>query len=287
MTTTTSVPVAGPPDPPLVRLSRPGDLVAATPYLLRFHPTDSLVMLAFGGVAGTTFAGIARTDLPAPEHVGPLGRTLVETMRRRGASAVAILGYGPAERVDQRRVAPVGGLTRTSMDQATRRAETRLAGWLDTVPEAERQRAVLGEGAAVVRAAIDRSASGGALDDDAVAWLTILLTWLPVRDAAWQAITAEQPHLTLWTDVVRRADPALVPAPACLLAFTAWRFGDGVLAGMALERAERADPDYPLAGLLRRLLAQGPPGPEFADWGTPAWDRRMGRITRRPRRRKV
>lgn len=358
MTTTTSVPVAGPPDPPLVRLSRPGDLVAATPYLLRFHPTDSLVMLAFGGVAGTTFAGIARTDLPAPEHVGPLGRTLVETMRRRGASAVAILGYGPAERVDQvvpvirdlagrldlpareslrvhtgrwwsydcpgptccppggipfdpttseasvrltvaglvaapsretleRRAAPVGGLTRTSMDQATRRAETRLAGWLDTVPEAERQRAVLGEGAAVVRAAIDRSASGGALDDDAVAWLTILLTWLPVRDAAWQAITAEQPHLTLWTDVVRRADPALVPAPACLLAFTAWRFGDGVLAGMALERAERADPDYPLAGLLRRLLAQGPPGPEFADWGTPAWDRRMGRITRRPRRRKV
>lgn len=338
-----------------MKLSSPGDLVVATPYLLHFHPTDSLVMVAFGGAAGTAYAGMARTDLPGPEDAGAVGHALVDTMRGRGATAVAILGFGPAERADpvvpvirdlagglglpvretlrihagrwwsydcpgpaccppegipfdpttsevsarltfeglvaapsrdalERRIGPVGGLTRTSMDQATRRAELRLVQWLDAVPEADRRREVLGEGTAVVRAAIGRSATGGVLDDDAVAWLTVLLTWLPVRDTAWQAITSEQPHLTLWTDVVRRADPALVPAPACLLAFTAWRSGNGVLAGMALDRAERADPDYSLVELLRRLLAQGPPGPEFADWGTPAWEDRMGRTSRRSRR---
>lgn len=357
MTSTTAALAAGPPDPPPVRLSSPGDLAAATPYLLRFHPTDSLVMFALGGKAGTAYAGIARTDLPAPEHAGTIGHALAETMLSHGATAVAILGYGPAERADpvvpairdlaarrglpvretlrvhagrwwsydcpgaaccppegtpfdpttsevsarltfeglaaapsrddlKQRIAPVGGLTRTSMDQATRRAEARLVEWLDAVPEADWRQEVLGEGEAVVRAAIDRYATGGALDDDAVAWLTVLLTWLPVRDAAWQAITSEQPHLTLWTDVVRRADPALVPAPACLLAFTAWRFGSGALAGMALDRAERADPDYSLAELLRRLLAQGPPGPEFAHWGTPEWERRMGRTARTSRRRR-
>lgn len=354
MTATDAALAAGPPDPPLVTLRSPGDLVAATPYLLHFHPTDSVVMLAF---TGTALAGIARVDLPGPERAEAVGHTLSETMLGRGATGAAVLGYGPADRVDpvlpvirdvagrrglpvtealrvhagrwwsydcpelqccpaegtpydpttsevsaqlafeglaaapsrrdlEQRIAPVGGLARTSMTQATLRAEARLVQWLERLPEADWRGELLGEGEAVVRAAIDRYAAGSALDDDALAWLTVLLTWLPVRDLAWQAITSERPHLAMWTDVVRRADPGLVPAPASLLAFTAWKFGNGTLAGMALDRAQRADPDYSLADLLRQLLAQGPPGPEFAGWGTPEWERRMDQPVRAPAGRK-
>lgn len=356
MTATTAALTAGPPDPPRLTLSSPGDLVAATPYLLHFHPADSVVMLAF---AGTASAGVARVDLPDPAHAEAMGHALTETMLGRGATMAAILGYGPAGRVDpvvpvirdvagrrglpvhetlrvhagrwwsydcpnpeccppegtpfdpstsevsaqltfeglaaapsrgdlEQRIAPLGGLTRTSMTQATLRAEVRFAQWRDGVPEEQWPEEVLGAGGAAVRAALDRCAAGGTLDDDAVAWLTVLLTWLPVRDAAWQAITSEQPHLALWTDVVRRADPALAAAPACLLAFTAWRFGNGTLAGMALDRAQRADPGYTLAVLLRQLLAQGPPAPEFESWGTPEWDKRTGqRPRRKPRTREA
>jgi hypothetical protein len=94
----------------------------------------------------------------------------------------------------------------------------------------------------------------------------VLLSSLPVRDLAWQAITTEQPHLTLWTDVTRRADPALVPAPASLLAFTAWRAGDGALAGLALDRALAADPSYSVAQLLRDALRQGLPPSTLDGW---------------------
>ncbi|MGH3680495.1 MAG: DUF4192 domain-containing protein, partial [Natronosporangium sp.] len=97
----------------------------------------------------------------------------------------------------------------------------------------------------------------GTLADDELARLALLLESIPVRDAAWRAITPEQPHLRLWTDLTRRADPSLVPAPASLLAFTAWRSGDGALAGLALERALRQDPAYSMATLIRHALEQG------------------------------
>jgi hypothetical protein len=348
MAVSTAAAAAGPPDPRPVTLSAPGDLVAAAPYLLHFHPTESVVLLAF---AGAGYAGIARADLPEPAGAEAVGHALAQTMLDRGATSAAILGYGPPDRVDpvvplirdiagrrglpvhemlrihsgrwwsydctgpaccppegtpfdpatsevsaqltlrgltaapsrrdlEQRIAPVGGLARTSISQATIRAEARLAEWLCPVPEAGRPAEVLSQGRAAVRAAMDRYAAGGRLDDDELAWLAVLLGWLPVRDVAWQAITSERPHLALWTDVVRRTQPALVPAPACLLAFTAWRFGSGTLAGMALDRAQRADPDYSLAELLRQLLAQGPPGPEFAHWGTGEWEEQSERWAR-------
>ena len=61
---------------------------------------------------------------------------------------------------------------------------------------------------------------------------------------------------------------------ASLLAFAAWRAGNGPLASVALERALRCDPDYSLALLIRDAMFSGLPGSVLDDWpdtglGTP------------------
>jgi len=66
-------------------------------------------------------------------------------------------------------------------------------------------------------------------------------------------------HRRLWTDVVRRAQPGYVAAPAALLAFTAWQAGDGAVANVALDRALADTPGYTMALLLRDAIAAGAP----------------------------
>jgi uncharacterized protein DUF4192 len=165
-----------------------------------------------------------------------------------------------------RQLAPVGGLTRTSMAQATGRARSRYARILADRAAGEWEQVVLAEGTAAVREAFARYEGGGALDDDELAWLSLLLDVVAVRDVAWQAIAGAEHERRLWTDVTRRAEPGLVAAPATLLAFAAWRAGDGVLAGLALERALQSDPAYSMAHLLLRGLQQGLPPSEIAGW---------------------
>src|SRR6201999_4047683 len=66
-------------------------------------------------------------------------------------------------------------------------------------------------------------------------------------------------HLRLWTDVVRRTPARYVPAPASLLAFTAWQSGNGALANVAAQRALAADPEYSMALLLLEAISAGAP----------------------------
>jgi Domain of unknown function (DUF4192) len=89
----------------------------------------------------------------------------------------------------------------------------------------------------------------------------VVLTHLAVRDDAWSRMDPgfRTAHLRLWTDVVRRAAPAYLPAPASLLAFTAWQSGEGALANIAIDRALAADPGYSLAQLLRDIMDAGVP----------------------------
>ncbi|MEU8264700.1 DUF4192 domain-containing protein [Micromonospora sp. NPDC048999] len=152
------------------------------------------------------------------------------------------------------RFAPVQGAARDSMRDATREAVTRLkavnAAGSNTVDEA---------GAQAVRDALRQHDSGKRLTDDEVAWLTLLLKRLSVRDLAVDLTQPHDQHVTFWADVTRHAEEPLVPAPATLLAVTAWRCGDGVLAVMAAERALQVDPAYGLAGLLLQALHAGLP----------------------------
>ena len=91
-------------------------------------------------------------------------------------------------------------------------------------------RLVISEGRRAVRAAIARYRDGGTITDDGLAaWLVVSLAQLPVRDDAWARMEPEHrdAHRRLWTDLARGAADAWVPAPAALLAFTAWQCGEG------------------------------------------------------------
>lgn len=158
-----------------------------------------------------------------------------------------------------RQIAAVAGQERESMRRATARARIRLSELLAGIPPIKPagDRIIRRVGEPAVRQALDRYRDGGRLTDDEVGWLTVLLVHVPVRDYAWERIGREDFQLALWTDVVRRAEPDLVPAPACLLAFAAWRVGQGALASLALERALQAAPTYSMALLLDDVLRRG------------------------------
>src|SRR5215213_642349 len=74
---------------PTLRLTSPADIIAAVPYLIGFHPTDSLVAMGF---AGSSLRVTTRWDLPS--EPGILGG-LLPVLRRDNAKAVILIGYGP------------------------------------------------------------------------------------------------------------------------------------------------------------------------------------------------
>jgi Domain of unknown function (DUF4192) len=163
-------------------------------------------------------------------------------------------------------VAPLGGITRESMRQATSRATSHAQDLLDLAAGSGRPREgarlVRLEGLSAVADALRVYRDGGKFaTDDQVAWLSVALAHLAVRDDAWARMDPDfrDAHTRLWTDVVRRAEPAYLPAPAALLAFTAWQCGNGALANVALDRALDADPGYSMALLLRDTIDAGVP----------------------------
>src|SRR5271165_4637934 len=164
------------------------------------------------------------------------------------------------------RVAPLGGITAESMRQATRRAEQHAARLLTKVRRSARigaaRHMIAAEGLATVGQMIVRYRGGGRFTSaDEIARITVALRDLRVRDDAWARMDPAQAdaHLRLWTDVVRRAQPGHVAAPAALLAFVAWQSGDGALANVALDRAVADEPRYSMALLLRQVISAGAP----------------------------
>ena len=104
-----------------------------------------------------------------------------------------------------------------------------------------------------VQRAIRRYRAGATIESiEHLAWLAVLVADLRVRDDAWARMDPayRDHHCRLWTDVLRCAALDYVPAPAALLAFTAWQAGNGVLAAIAIDRALGADPGYSMARLL-------------------------------------
>ena len=108
-----------------------------------------------------------------------------------------------------------------------------------------------------VQRAIRRYRSGETIDSiEHLAWLAVLVADLRVRDDAWARMdpACSDHHCRLWTDVLRCAALDYAPAPAALLAFTAWQAGNGVLAAIAVDRALSADPSYSMALLLSEAI---------------------------------
>jgi hypothetical protein len=170
------------------------------------------------------------------------------------------------------RLAPIQGLARIAMREAAQRADARLDRLLAAAAEGAgiepsalanaTRDALYSAGTQAVDAANARIGAIAPLDDDAVAWLALMLLGVRARDYAWERIGRDvEGSVALWTDVVRRVEPELAAPPATLLAFAAWRNGDGAVASIALDRALEADPTYPMARLLGDALDNGiPPG---------------------------
>jgi Domain of unknown function (DUF4192) len=180
-----------------------------------------------------------------------------------GAAGVPVL---PDRTALAASIGPLGGITRTAMRDATRRAEVHVASLLTQASRPGRandaRRLVLLEGLSAVTDALATYRQGGRfVTDDQVAWLALALTSLRVRDDAWSRMDADfrDAHTRLWTDVIRRAEPTYIPAPASLLAFTAWQTGNGALANVALDRALAVNPGYSMALLLRDTIDAGAP----------------------------
>ncbi|MGH3329093.1 MAG: DUF4192 family protein, partial [Streptomycetales bacterium] len=92
--TTTPTPASS-----VLRLSSPGELVEVVPYLLGFHPEDSVVLLALEEPrrrVGLTM----RVDLPRPDDVAGFARECAARCSGSAAAGALLLvfadGVGPA-----------------------------------------------------------------------------------------------------------------------------------------------------------------------------------------------
>ncbi|MFI6516234.1 DUF4192 domain-containing protein [Spirillospora sp. NPDC050679] len=77
-------------DRPRMVVTDPQDAIAAVPFLLGFHPTESLVVLASGGPRETC---ALRHDLPVAND------RIAAILAKNGFLGAIVLGYGPADLV--------------------------------------------------------------------------------------------------------------------------------------------------------------------------------------------
>ncbi|WP_341718199.1 DUF4192 domain-containing protein [Micromonospora sp. FIMYZ51] len=339
-------------DLPRLTVRSPADLIAAVPYLLGFHPAESIVVVA---MSGSRIVFAARSDLPGDADPREAAGHIAAVTARQGADSATVIGYGPAAQVTPaldalrdvladaglavldalrvtdgrwwsylctepdccppegnaydprassvpaaavfagqvalpdratlaRQVAPIGEAT---MRPAIERAEQRLTALLAGAPASDLlgRRALRVAGVAAYRAARRRHRDGERLTDDEVAWLCLLLTHLPVRDHAWERTDGRVEDVAFWSELLRRAEPELIAAPGALLAFAAWRDGQGALAAVALERVLAEHPDYSLALLMDDLLRRGVPPSRLDGWPIDGSATGSKRGKRRPRRR--
>ena len=85
---------ATPPTAPVTRLRNPGELLAALPYLIGFHPRDSLLFIAFGGSSGRRIELTQRVDLPRADDAAAVCGALAANTLRVSPAGVAVVVVG-------------------------------------------------------------------------------------------------------------------------------------------------------------------------------------------------
>jgi hypothetical protein len=146
--------------------------------------------------------------------------------------------------------------------RAMQRADKLVARVGRTGKRGEGRRIIAAAGISAVTQALATYRSGRSVTNiDQLAWITVVLRDLRVRDDAWARmdLAHREAYLRIWTDVTRAARPGFVAAPASMLAFVAWQCGNGALANVALDRALDDNPRYSMALLLRQVIDGGVP----------------------------
>ena len=290
-------------DPLVIRDA--ADLASAVPYMLGFHPSDSLVAIGCGGTGGSCALRYDLTLTPAA------ARHLTGVLASHAFTRAMLVAYGPeaeaapavtlasralrearievheAIRVHEGRFwsylcddscCQGRGLTATALaaravldGKVALPGRDALAATIEPLPDPVRSavlretrlvggKVAVPEGLALVRELAGRLARGDPPPSlPETARLTVALAELRVRDEAWVRIDpgALPDHLEFWRHVLRRTASSLLAAPASLLAYCAFLSGEGGLANLALDLAERADPEYSMAGLLRQAIHAG------------------------------
>lgn len=335
------MPVPAPGASTVLSLRSPADLLVVIPFLLGFHPRDSMVVVCLEDGPGPMLGMSARADLPPPDELDECAQQVVHAVRRRRPAAVVLAvvgggggsgGQGPPRRdvVDrlteefaeagipvraqawaaelvagarwscygecgcagelgdpattavaaaavaagQVTYADRAGLERL-LAPADPSAISRRSALLDVASDASLLDGALSGPAmarrdlAAVRAALAESSAGRlVLGDDDVVRLAVALSDSAVRDACAifcvgeQAAAAEQ----LWTALTVATPDPEAAEPATLLAFCALVRGNGALATVALERAQRAWPGHRLSALLQAAIASGLAPDEIEEW---------------------
>jgi len=164
---------------------------------------------------------------------------------------------------------PVGGVVRAAMAYALPRADLAVANRVLAGHRAE----VTAETVELFRAAVRdrlaaRDGSTGARSDppdiDDAARLIVGLEDVQARDEllTWFADAWGEATRDVLGELARRAVPPFEVPTLTLFAWISYLQGDGTLAGIALDRALAAEPDYGLAELLDHAL-RAPLNPEM------------------------
>lgn len=79
-----------------ISISEPGDVIAALPHLLGFHPADSFVLVTLHDLGGTPrFGATMRLDLPCPMQACGFAEFLLQgPLRQQNAEAVLLIVVG-------------------------------------------------------------------------------------------------------------------------------------------------------------------------------------------------
>ena len=336
------MPVPAPGASTVLSLRSPADLLVVIPFLLGFHPRDSMVVVCLEDGPGPMLGMSARADLPPPDELDECAQQVVHAVRRRRPAAVVLAvvgggggsgGQGPPRRdvVDRltEEFAEAGIPVRAQAwaaelvagarwccygecgcagelgDPATTAvaAAAVAAGQVTYADRAGLERllapadpSAISRRSALLDVASDASLLDGALSGPAMARRSGRCTRRarrvvgraagprrrrrraarrrverlrrPGGDACAifcvgeQAAAAEQ----LWTALTVATPDPEAAEPATLLAFCALVRGNGALATVALERAQRARPGHRLSTLLQAAIASGLAPDEIEEW---------------------
>jgi len=114
-------------EPYTVRISDPGEIVAAIPHLLGFRPAESVVLISLGGASGGRVGLTIRADLPPRAHIPELARGLTRSIRtdRPAAVLLAVVSEAGDEPL-LGRARPAGAPASADVDLPHRRLVRRL-----------------------------------------------------------------------------------------------------------------------------------------------------------------
>jgi len=101
-------------------------------------------------------------------------------------------------------------------------------------------------------------ADGHRLSDMDGARLLVALETISTRDALWEDMSKENTasHISVWTDLTRRAPDEVRAAPSSMLGFASWLGADGARAWCALDQVPAGRP-YVMAAIVASALQNG------------------------------